>query len=266
MTTKITDHVQRALDALPSQHRDKPNTEAFLTIFAEMIQELEDGVYPLITDRFIDTAVGAQLDVIGKIVGYPRSGLLDEPYRLRLKARIAVNRSSGSLEDLITVALLMLQPETALIKSTMHFPAGLSMDVTDVAVDADTATVVAQFLRDAASAGVQLHVVTSASEDAETLYTSRSAYLSGLTSAGAGSLTVDDTTGFPANGQLRIDTGLAVEEIVTYVSKTSTTFALSGVTASNHEANADVSLIGSRGLGLGDTDDPLVGGDIASVI
>jgi len=265
MITKIDDHLLQALEALPSQHRDQANLEAFVTIIAEAAQQLEDGIYPLLLGRMIDTAIGVQLDMIGRIVRQPRNGLSDEQYRLRLKVRIATNRSRGTLNELLNIVALALLPDVALVVATPQYPAAIFFDIRDLPVSAELASTIISFLRDGASAGVQIQMVTSGSEDDEVLYTSRSAYLSALTPSGVSTLAVDSTVGFPTNGTIQIDTGLASQESVAYFSKTSTMFSLSSVTLFDHEMNTDISLVGSRGKGLSDTDDLSKGGYISSI-
>ncbi len=135
--TKI-DHVELALSRLPEQWQGKPVTKGLVESWLKSFQEVEDVFFQLLTERNIDNGVGAQLDVIGYLVGQPRyvvngsyakyfgflgspngvgfntapwiaSGdpllankdLDDEEYRLYLKARAASNGSSGTGEDLI---------------------------------------------------------------------------------------------------------------------------------------------------------------------
>lgn len=265
MITKITDHVQRALSALPSQHAEQPNIEKFITAFAEMVQVTEDGMYPLLLDLLIDDAEGAQLDILGRVVGQERSGLSDTQYRIRLKARVATTRSRGTVADLLKIVSLLLLPDVALVELTNLFPASVLLDVRDLPVTAEMTAVVAEFMRDAAAAGVQVHVVTSASPDSETFYTSRSAYLLANHSAGVSLLIVDSVDGFPTAGSLTLDTGLATQETVNYFQTAPFLFQLSAPTSNAHAENTDCSLVGSRGLGIGNTDDPLVGGKLATV-
>lgn len=63
-----------ALALLIQQYRDKPNLAAFISSFADEIDALRDVGADLFLKRSIDTAEGAQLDVVGKIV------VLDRPY------------------------------------------------------------------------------------------------------------------------------------------------------------------------------------------
>lgn len=263
--TKIDDHAARALARLPNQHQESPRLLSLLSTLAESAQEVEDGVYPLLTDRAIDAAIGEQLDIIGRIVLQPRLGLGDDDYRLMLRARIAANRSSGSVSQLIGVAVLVLLPSVGLVVVTQYPPAGVQVDVRDLSVDSAAADTLFDLLSDSVAGGVRLLLITSASEDDDVLYTSLSAYVRIPVSSGSGVVPVDDASKFPQSGQVDLATGTAVEETVTFVSRTNSVLTLSGTTANAHVVNADVSLVGSRGLGLGNTDAPTEGGDISSV-
>lgn len=86
-----------------TQFQGKPTIEAVSDAIAAEWQEWEDAAQALFSLLSIDDSVGLQLQVIGRLVGQPYTGEDDPTYRLRLKARIAANRSSGDPEDLYTV-------------------------------------------------------------------------------------------------------------------------------------------------------------------
>lgn len=56
--------------------------------------------------RLLPNASGAQLDMIGRIVGRGRSGLSDADYFIAIRAQIRINRSCGTPEDMIDVTRL----------------------------------------------------------------------------------------------------------------------------------------------------------------
>ena len=66
------------------------------------IQDLEDSSFEVLLNRWIDTAVGVQLDGVGAIVGEAREGRGDDEYRLAIKARIQINFSEATPEDILT--------------------------------------------------------------------------------------------------------------------------------------------------------------------
>ncbi len=85
------------------QYRDKPRLTGALTSLVEGLQPLEDVTFDIMVGRWPLTAVGAQLDVLGRLVGQERGGLLDAEYRLWILARGAVNRGNGRVDDLLAI-------------------------------------------------------------------------------------------------------------------------------------------------------------------
>lgn len=103
MIEKIDDITSNALDRLPTQFKGKERIEGMIAAFTDQLQEIEDVLSDLVEFRALDNAQGAQIDVIGKIVGEPRKGRNDDLYKLWVRARIAINTSRGTPEDLIKV-------------------------------------------------------------------------------------------------------------------------------------------------------------------
>lgn len=107
-STPKTDYVESAKAKFITQFRNKRRINFLLQIFAEEVQELEDAAQDMKLNRYIDTGVGAQLDIIGKHVGQIRaSGQSDVDYRPLLKARIQVNRSNGEGNRMIGLAAVL---------------------------------------------------------------------------------------------------------------------------------------------------------------
>lgn len=92
------------------------NIEKLIMVLAGPAQDIENAFQQLLLNRTIDTAVGAQLDIIGKVVGQARLGLGDDTYRQYLRARVASNHSQGHFEDLISVATLILNDTGYLVQ------------------------------------------------------------------------------------------------------------------------------------------------------
>jgi hypothetical protein len=99
--TKKTDHVIEAKDNLVEQFKKSPKMQAFIAAFADQVQDLEDAFFEVFEERWIDTAVGVQLDGLGAIVGEDREGRGDDEYRLAIKARIQINFSEATPEDML---------------------------------------------------------------------------------------------------------------------------------------------------------------------
>ena len=152
----MVDHVATAIARLPQQFRDDPAVVALLTVFAQRYQNLEVAFWDLLTQRGIYTAFGAQLDVIGRIVGFARGALSDATYQLYLAAQITANHSDGLGEDLIKIARLIVNNAAATIYVTNEGAATTRVRVGGIALPDATATVVATMLDEARAGGVRL--------------------------------------------------------------------------------------------------------------
>lgn len=162
------DHVEEALARLAEQDRRDPNIVALLTALVSPFNTLESAHQQLLTQRSVDTAIGAQLDVLGRIVNEARGGLDDETYRRYIRARIRTNRSQGVVEDLIRIAHLIVDDLNARIVVEQPGVAGVIVRVVDVAVTAVVADAAIVFLRAAVAAGVRLILETSIAAPAAT--------------------------------------------------------------------------------------------------
>lgn len=149
----VYDHEATALARLAQYLRDKPNTTAVLGAFTAQHQDLETAVQQLLVDRTLDNAFGEQLDILGDLVGQPREGADDTTYRQRVRARVALNRSSGTSPELIALFLLLVP--TATLKLRDEWPAALTLEVNGVAVTSATAAILVYFLRLAKVGGVR---------------------------------------------------------------------------------------------------------------
>lgn len=241
-----------------------PNIAALLTVFLERYQDLETAFSDLLTKRNIYTAFGAQLDAIGRLVGMPRNGLSDADYQRYLFAQISTNRSDGLIEDLISIALLVLNDPAAVVTVQNEGPAGVSVQIKSTTVDDATANILLDFLLRAKLAGVDLVLLTQYVSDDVSWRFARFASASGALSIGNTTILVDSTTGFPSTGTLIIDAGVAAQETVTYTGKTATAFLGVSALTANHVIASGVTLTTASGAGMGDTSDPTIGGQLAS--
>jgi hypothetical protein len=91
-----------------AQFQGQPNFEGQLRSFLVQVQEIEVMLFSLMAERYLSTAVGAQLDGIGRVVGEPRSGKNDLDYRVALQGRIIRNRANSRIEDIHTLFGLLL--------------------------------------------------------------------------------------------------------------------------------------------------------------
>lgn len=100
---KKTDILQDGIDSLISYFTDKPNITGMLTAFLNQVQEIEDAAYSVYEARNVFQATGDHLDKFGELVGESRQGREDSDYRKAILARIAINTSEGTPEEVISV-------------------------------------------------------------------------------------------------------------------------------------------------------------------
>ena len=105
--TKNDSHVSEALFQLMEQFKGQPDLAALLTSYITQIQDIEGVLFELIDERLLASAVGEQLDIIGRIVGEDRNGNTDDDYRILITARILINRSNGRIPEINDVLGLM---------------------------------------------------------------------------------------------------------------------------------------------------------------
>jgi hypothetical protein len=145
------------------------NLRNLLAGLVSQFQPLEQAFAQLLLERSVNNAVGAQLDAIGKIVGQPRAGLADDAYRQFVRARIAANRSSGLVNDILRVIVLVVFDPAANLQYIPQHPAAFVLRVNQVAVSDVVADIAAQFLRDIVASGVRAVLEYSPSAPASTL-------------------------------------------------------------------------------------------------
>lgn len=132
--------------------------EKFISALTGAMQSLRDTLQTMLTDRRIDTAIGAQLDVLGKIVGQPRNGLVDADYRRYIRARILTNKSNGRISEVIRIAKLITAEEAPRIKVENDGVAALVVNLEDVPISRDLAAIVQEFMLQAVGGGVRVYV------------------------------------------------------------------------------------------------------------
>ena len=103
--TQITDHQTQAKARLPGFLANATNFKAFLDVLINPYQDIENLFIQLLDEVSLDTAVGVQLDVVGRILNTARTSSTepDEEYRTRLRGAAATLARSGEVETLITV-------------------------------------------------------------------------------------------------------------------------------------------------------------------
>jgi hypothetical protein len=105
--------VERGLSRLIEQWKDKPRMRAWVSSYLEEVQELREAAWDVLVSRLIDDAENEQLTTLGRLVGQERTNEDDDRFRVLVRARIAVNTSSGQWPQLLRIIKLLLTSEVA---------------------------------------------------------------------------------------------------------------------------------------------------------
>lgn len=103
MIPPILDHRIQGLAELPMQLQGKANLEVLLGALLDQVQQLEDVLFPLLSERGLAVAHDGTLDQLGRLVGEPRLARSDADYRAAIGLRIERNNSRGEPDRLIRV-------------------------------------------------------------------------------------------------------------------------------------------------------------------
>lgn len=144
----IKTHVLQGKSRFTSRYRNASNLLALWTAVGNQIQLLEDAIWGVIVGRILTWGTGvvipygdgtpggltlvdsegANLDDMGSFLDEPRRGRSDADYVLGLRLRILADRSSGSADDLQTLAVQSV-PGTAAITYNDYYPAAFEISV-----------------------------------------------------------------------------------------------------------------------------------------
>lgn len=202
------DLVGLMLDELP-EPLQRTRWRELAAACARPFQTIYDTLVAIEASRKIDVAVGAQLDQIGAIVIQPRDTLDDAVYRQRIRAKIAVNRSVGVIDDVARIARLVLNSAAPDIVVDSG-GATVTLEISGVPIEDMLAADLAGFGRRVVSAGVRFLALTTVDVDAETFVLGwihdviDGSYLAGATQV---SVLNDDgqLATWPDSGKLKID-------------------------------------------------------------
>jgi hypothetical protein len=132
--TQNPNRVSEAQGNLIDQFRNHVNIDAFVKAFAQQSQDLETAAFEVLEDTLLTTSVGTQLDNIGSVVGVERGGKNDADYRIRILAQILLNKSSGTIPEMLVLATLLGATSVELIEV---FPAKIEIEVCDTLPNGD---------------------------------------------------------------------------------------------------------------------------------
>lgn len=152
-------HENQAVENTIERWKTKEVFRAIQASFAPEIQELENVAFQVLLSLYVDQAVGYSLDAIGKRVGEDRQSQNDPDYRVRIKARIVINRSHGWPEDILLVARVLGVHG----KFTNTGNASCRVDITTRPDNAATRRQIHSLLGQATSGGVRIYVVVPTS-------------------------------------------------------------------------------------------------------
>ncbi len=156
-------HVGIMLARMPSQFRDKPRIRALIQALALGVQCLEDDMFGVLISTPLDVATGDALNQWGALVGEPRGGLTDEDYRVFIDARVLVNISEGTPDELIEIFRRITAPQIS-IRYVQLPKATFGIWVfRDAPMGDNRARRVASMMRDAKPGGVEMILVEEVS-------------------------------------------------------------------------------------------------------
>lgn len=151
-TTHANDMVARLLQ----RFRGKPKLEAFIHLLGRQVQDLENALLGIVAITDLGSVTGVQLDVLGKILQQARNGQDDDTYRLFLRARILVNASQGTVEEVLAVLVLLVPGATLVLTETD--PAAFEVAVTSPVPDLADMVVISRLVLEAKSAGIKASI------------------------------------------------------------------------------------------------------------
>lgn len=155
---RIGDHANQGVDLLIQQYRDKPRIEAWLRSYLDRYQNAENAILAIYENAYsLTSGKGDALDLVGRIVRETRNGRSDGNYRLALRVRILINRSNGTIPELIKIARLFEDMDSeagAACRIQSLQPARLEVRV--VRTPVNDAAEVDKRLRQAKASGVTL--------------------------------------------------------------------------------------------------------------
>lgn len=129
----VTDHADRAVARVPAFQRSKTSIVSIARAVSGSVQEAEDLFLGILAIPVLASATGRTLDVIGRLVGQGRGAMDDAIYRTWIGARLAINRSSGTVPELISV-VKTVAAAGVVTKVTESYPAALTVQASGVAI------------------------------------------------------------------------------------------------------------------------------------
>lgn len=96
----FSEHEEHGISRIISFYRENESTREFFRPYLKQIQDLENAIWDLYSQRNLVLAEGDLLDLLGGLVGEPRLGRTDSNYRRFIGVRVLSNRSDGKIEQI----------------------------------------------------------------------------------------------------------------------------------------------------------------------
>lgn len=101
--TRIIDHQDRLVEALPWPLGASERVEAWASAVGRQVQDVEDTQWDLTHETSLELAKGAQLVRWGERLGEPQGSLTVEEWRGFLKAKLMLRTSAGQAEEIVRI-------------------------------------------------------------------------------------------------------------------------------------------------------------------
>jgi hypothetical protein len=124
---KAEDHLQAILSYDLEQYKESKVLSVLMKALISQLQRTEDTFLDLQLKRFIPTAFGYTLDLMGSIVGELRNFKKDNDYRTAILVRALINNGGGTPEDIISAIRILYAPRK--IEYSEIYPANFSLFV-----------------------------------------------------------------------------------------------------------------------------------------
>lgn len=121
------DHLQAILSYNLEQYKESKVLSSLTKALVTQLQRVEDTFLDLQLKRFIPTAFGYTLDLIGSIVGSLRNFKNDNDYRTAIFIKALINNGGGTPEDIISAIRIFYAPKK--IEYSEVYPANFSLFV-----------------------------------------------------------------------------------------------------------------------------------------
>lgn len=104
----ISNHYELAMSRLAEEFRGIPEIAVYIKAKARQTQDQENAIFGLLSALGVDNANAYLLGIYAKIVGLKPSGRALESLRSFVRARILLNRSSGTIPELLAIVKLLV--------------------------------------------------------------------------------------------------------------------------------------------------------------